>query len=500
MPGRIDFDFRIPVAKNPRQHRDAGPMRLLLMGEFSGTAGERPAISERRIKRIDIDNLEEVLSALSPRLVIENVAATPLAVTFAAFEDFHPDALYASQPLFDELCNIRQRLHQPAHYREAAAQFRDMSRSHHLPESVPGERRAGENDAATLARLLGKPVSDEPQPVRTAHSLIETIIHQTVAEHIVPAPDPGQQVYYAAVDHAIGDIMRAILHHPGFQAIEALWRGVHFLVNRMELDEDLQLFLLDVSEAEITADMQQADGQIERSHLYRLLVERFTDLPGAHPWSALVGLYTFAPSAEDTRTLAALGSLAACAGGPFLAGASPAILGARSLVETPSPRDWRPDEASTEYWNGLRESRAAPWLGLALPRLLLRLPYGEKTDSIESFSFEEMPAPEAGAPYLWGNPALACATLLAQAFTENGWSMRPGDVRDIGDLPAFSYTDGDEWHLLPCAESYLSETAAENILDHGLMPLLSIHNTNSVRLLRFQSIASPHTTLAGPWY
>ena len=101
--------------------------------------------------------------------------------------------------------------------------------------------------------------------------------------------------------------------------------------------------------------------------------------------------------------------------------------------------------------------------------------------------------------FLWGNPAIGCAALIGQAFSESGWQMMPGNVLDIGDLPAYSYLTDGEQQLLPCAEVYLSETAADKILTQGLMPMVSLRNTNTVRLLRFQSIAETPAALSGPW-
>jgi type VI secretion system protein ImpC len=48
--------------------------------------------------------------------------------------------------------------------------------------------------------------------------------------------------------------------------------------------------------------------------------------------------------------------------------------------------DWRAQE-DAQRWQALRHSSAAPWLGLALPRLLMRLPYGPDTDAVDGFDF-----------------------------------------------------------------------------------------------------------------
>ena len=156
-------------------------------------------------------------------------------------------------------------------------------------------------------------------------------------------------------------------------------------------------------------------------------------------------------------------------------------------------------QRASKRWQALRESAAAPWIGLALPRVLLRLPYGPQTNPVERFEFEELSPGRDHEAYLWGNPAFACAMLIGTAFAERGWSMEPGDHLDIEDLPAHTYEEAGESKMKPCAEVCLGERAGTAILDRGVMPLLSYRNRNAARLMRFQSLADPPAGLRGPW-
>jgi type VI secretion system protein ImpC len=227
---------------------------------------------------------------------------------------------------------------------------------------------------------------------------------------------------------------------------------------------------------------------------YEHLIEH---TPRNEPWAVLAGNYTFYPIDEDAQLLGRLAAVARHAGAPFLAAASSSVLGCSSFAETPEPRRWHP--VPGDSWQALRRLPQASWLGLALPRFLLRLPYGKQTHATENFAFEEFgPAPHH-EHYLWGNAALACAYLLGEAFLESGWNLRPGEIAEISGLPMHTYRADGESHLKPCAEALLSESAAEAILDQGLMPLLSIKGSDAVRLLRFQSLAEPARALSGRW-
>ncbi|MEW6490082.1 MAG: type VI secretion system contractile sheath large subunit, partial [Thermodesulfobacteriota bacterium] len=352
-------------------------------------------------------------------------------------------------------------------------------------------------------RLLGRP-RGEPAPVSPARPPgvdLSRFFQQVAAKHTVPGADPHRDVYLRAVDEAIGERMRALLHQPELQALEGLWRSVHGLVAELELDEDLQVFLLDATREELETDLRQAGPDLAGSALYRLLVdEGGPGAPGGAPWGVLVGDYAFGPKQADLELLAALGALASRAGGPFLARGRPELLGCRSLAETPDPRQWPPLEREAELrWQALRRSPAARGLGLLLPRVLLRLPYGRATDPVEGFAFEELGPARPHEAYLWGNPAFVAARLLGEAFRERGWDLEPGDRLEVGDLPAHVVEEAGEKVLVPCAEVYLGERAAEAVLGRGIMPLLSYRNRNAVRLARFQSLADPPAPLAGPW-
>ena len=155
------------------------------------------------------------------------------------------------------------------------------------------------------------------------------------------------------------------------------------------------------------------------------------------------------------------------------------------------------DEDAMDAWQHLRESNAAGYLGLAMPRVLLRLPYGSDTDSIERFKFEELEKDSSHASYLWGNPALFCATLLAQGFTENGPGLSAGGSSEISGLPLHLAKRGGETIAKPCAEVVMREEDALALLDAGFIPMCGLRDQDVVRVPRVQSVASPASRLSG---
>ncbi len=506
---QFGFQFSNAGASAARRKDPDRPLRMLLVGDFSGR-GERSdasvkALGDRSPVRVDVDNFEAVLKRFAPRLALpttpDKAPGSVLDMAFEELDDFHPDRLYARVPVFQALRHTRSQLLNPATFAAAAAALMGSEAAPSSPRASP----SAANDAAEVAddllgRLLGRAGSAAAAPPAAAADPFQAMIRSIVEPHIVADNMPHQAQYLASVDAATGEQMRAVLHHPAFQSLESAWRGVQWLVANLQLGEGLSLHLLDATKDELLADVMAHQDNLAGSGLYRVLVERGVRTPGTEPWSLLVGLYGFGVSADDIGLLAALGALAAEAGGPLLAAAASCIAGCASFAETPDARNWQPlkgDEAA--YWQALRTSASAPWIGLVAPRVRLRLPYGKATDKVERFSFEEFAALPPHEACLWGNGALAAALLIGQAFNESGWEMRPGDVQDIGDLPScIVVRDGDK-EQQACAEAYLSEMAGEALLERGLMPLLSYKNRNAVRLMRFQSIASPPAGLAGLW-
>ena len=488
MPGRMELNLSLgPTAARRTPHH--GPMRLLVMGDFSGlTARPKAALAARPTHRVDLDNLDTVMQRLAPRLQMPTGE-----VDFEGLDDFHPDALLNRLDVFQALRELRRRLVNPATFAQAAVELQQPGApaSPTIPANpaAPAPTAPAAPGDGLLSQLLGgNLVAAAPapaSPTQAAASGIDALIRQIVAPHIVPNIAPQQANLLASVDAAISEQMRTLLHAPAFQAMEAAWRGVQWLISSLELDDELQLHLFDVSREEVLADVVAAQGQLAQTGLHRALADRWRNQPGGESWTVLVGLYSFGPSDTDIGLLAALGLIASQAGGPLLAAGDTALASG--------------EPATLAGWHALRGSEAAPWIGLAAPRVLLRQPYGKASDPVVAFNFEELAAGEpTHEDLLWGNGGLAAALLIARAFSAKGWDFEPGDERQIDDLPAYTFLMKDgERELQACAEHYLGEQGGNALLAAGLMPVMSHRYANAVTVMRFQSVAEPAAGLAG---
>jgi type VI secretion system protein ImpC len=434
------------------------PFHILIAGDFSGGAGRK-----RIPVTIDRDNFDDVLARLAPELRLP-IGESEIAIAFRELDDFHPDRLFERLGPFRALRDLRRRLADRSTFAAAAAQMAPAPPAASAPTNVSG--------GDLLRMMMGEDAKPAAAAPRAAESDWDRMLREMVAPYAEANPDPRQPELIAQTDAAISGQMRAILHARRFQALESAWRGLFFLVRRLETSPELKVFILDMPQAELTTGAGLAE-------LRRIVVEQAARTPGAHPWAVIAGLYAF--GAKDEAALTEIGDIARAAGAPFLSGLAPDVVGL------------------TRAFAALRHSPVARWVGLALPRFLLRLPYGAATDSTETFQFEEMPSPPEHERYLWANPAIACAYLLGEAFARDGWEMRAGSVRDIDGLPLHVYKRDGETAIKPCAEVLLTEDSVELLLECGFMPLISFKETDRVRLARFQSVAEPNAPLAGRW-
>ena len=489
---------------------------IALLGDFSGRgsrgiAGEALRTPEAIL--VDRDDLEDVLARVAPALQVHLPGAdAPMELDFRELDDFHPDRLFARLPLFRELRDLRARLLDSATFAAAAAELRHAggpaSKGVQPDAGMVGNDQDGhgasngsapEADPGLLDGILDRIVeAAEPSPEAggpvdpLTPAGFRSYVRHILAPHLVADADPRQAELVDHVDAATGEQMRILLHDPGFQALEGLWRGVDRLVRGVPTGPLLRLYLVDVSRRDLAATL--ASPEPGSTPLGRLLATG-PEAGNRGPWGLLVGGYTFGPADDDLGVLGAMAREGARVGAPWIAAAQPALLGCPSPGALTEPEGW---SEPTPDWSALRRSPEARWLGLALPRLLGRLPYGEEADACELFRFEEFDGPEDHAHYLWGNPALGCALLLAQAFASDGWAMRPGSVREVTGLPLHLVRHESETAALPCAEVWLTERAADRILDSGLMPFASRRDRDAAQLVRFQSIADPVTGLAAP--
>ena len=398
----IDFSDR----PDSIRRGDEALFPIAILADFSGRR-HRPvsSLSLGRPLRIDCENFEKVFAQFDVTLPLPpaKTGGDELVLRFRRLEDFHPDELLQQVGSLSQLVNLRNRLLDPASANAAVEESRELLG---IPAAATGQlpSNSTETTEELLTRLLGKPAAQPPKAA-TAASAVENLIKRLVAPSVDPGSNLQQTQIVPLIEGELSKGLRRILHHADFQAIEAAWRGIDFLIRGT--GDQIKSYLIDITKSELTAML--AGGDLPRTKIFKELQEIGPAI--------VLGIYTF--GLQDQSLLKALGALAQAHHTAFVAGASPEMVGCSSFGSQPDPDDWV-HGPGLDALVALRRMSEAAYLGLLMPRFLLRQPYGTGSDPIETFPFEEMlPQPEHES-YLWGSSAILCGYLLADAFATDG--------------------------------------------------------------------------------
>jgi type VI secretion system protein ImpC len=492
----------------PAQRDDC--FSIAMMGDFSNST-DKINISDRHFIAIDRFNFDEIMQSLAPNLSLAMDNSDPssssdennINLSLNSLKDFQPGNLYKNVPVFNQLRDLRKRLNNPATFKQAMLEMdlpetastdkevpREVQQNLTQPESEsPSSIESGTSLLDSImdetADRLEQSADQTPSTDSKTKSLVDVFIRQAVGSRKTLSRDARQDELVASVDDIIAQQMRNLLHHPQFQALESLWRSVYFVVKRIRSGKAVKLYLFDVNEDELIADLAAED--VTHSQLY----QQFCDnTAGDINWNLIIGDYRFGADIDDMLRLSQIGLIAQQAGAHFVAAANENLIGCPSFATTPKARDWQDDDQSTQQaWTLLRQSPVAQSISLALPRFLLRMPYGNKTIPVTAFAFEEMPDHPDHSNYLWGNPAFLKAEQFARTFLTSGSDMNYAKAVTVEDLPIHYFEKGGQTLVKPCAEIPLTDSGASKMIAQGLIPLWSVKNADRIHSGDFHSIS-----------
>nr|WP_241482306.1 type VI secretion system contractile sheath large subunit [Leisingera sp. ANG-Vp] len=469
--------------------------RLAVLGDFSGRAAKGQLetgdeLAARKAILLDPDTVEDVIESFATELVLPiGKDGAGIAVKLEDLDGLHPDELYENVELFSELVGLRKQLQSGATADHAASTLKAWAEKHGTKARAPKRTSAG-NSVPADKRLSAfqQLIGDTGNTLREA-SPVDDLLARVVGPHIRALPDPDVAAMQKAVDEALADAMRLVLHHPEFQSVEAQWRSLDLMARSIEADDTLDVMLYDISAEELAADLA-AEEDLSKTGFVRLLTEEPLDEEnGRGGYSALIGMYQFEETPPHAELLGRIARVAAHVDAPFFASISPEFL------KTPKPE--RP-KLVAEAWDTLQGMAEAGHLGLVSPRFLLRRPYGEKTEPCYEFDFEEFTETEGLRGMLWANPVVLVAILLGRSFSENGPSLQLGKIMSLGEMPYHYVNDkfGDQV-ALPCTERNIDLDKIALAQERGFMAVSAVKGRDEVRLTSFNSLKG--SEILGPW-
>ncbi len=354
------------------------------------------------------------------------------------------------------------------------------------------------SDLASLLQKEFKPKSDDAKSA--VEQAVQTLAQQALAQTQLIGSDvvASIEAMIAAIDKKLSDQVNLILHHGDFQKLEGAWRGLHYMVNNTETDEQLKIRVMNVSKAELGKTLKRYKGtNWDQSPIFKkVYAEEFGQF-GGEPFGCLVGDYHFDQSAPDVELLGEIAKVAAAAHAPFITGASPNLLQMDSWQELANPRDLTKVFTTPEYaaWRSLRESEDAKYLGLALPRFLARIPYGARTNPVEAFNFEEDTGSADHGRYTWANAAYAMATNINRSFKQYGWCSQIRGIESggaVSNLPTHTFPTDDGGVDMKCPTEIAIEDRREaELAKNGFMPLIHRKNSDFAAFIGAQSLHKP---------
>ncbi|MCU0228679.1 MAG: type VI secretion system contractile sheath large subunit [Bryobacterales bacterium] len=506
---RAEMHFEVePGSRAAQVIDDSRVFRILLLGDFSGKEGDaRGPLHQRRPVEVDRDTFDDVLAAMRPTVMVGLDGEEPFPLKVADLDDFRPEAIFHKNPLFLEMRRLRDQLEDPDRWRAAA---RDLGSGADVapaspatpPPATPAKVSARDlvSGGSLLDAMMEDAQSDRPAPaLAPSKDPVLEIARRAVLPYLVSAPSAQQQELLARMDEAISAQMRRVLHHPVVRRVESAWRGLFRLIRALDTGAHLKVSILDLSREELQLDLFGHDDPAH-SLLARVLIADPGKRADGQGYSVVAGAYRFGADADDLRALNRLMKFAKSAGAPFLADATPSLVGAPAFEGVLNPRAWTPaSEVAGGYWPLVRKQADAAWLGLVAPRVLSRLPYGRKSDPCDAFPFEEIAGQPSPDDYLWGSGAVCMAMLLGQAYAEFGWDFKPGAVAELTGLPLHTYSSHEGTVSTSVAEAWFTEEAMEALSSRGFITLVPYKNQDRLRVFQMNSIADPYRLIQGPW-
>ena len=130
-----------------------------------------------------------------------------------------------------------------------------------------------------------------------------------------------------------------------------------------------------------------------------------------------------------------------------------------------------------------------------MPRFLLRLPYGPKSNRVSEFEYEEDVTGEHER-YLWGSAAFAFATRVADSFANYRWCLNivgPNGGGTVAELPLHQYEALGRIQTKIPTEIVITERREWDLAEQGFIPFCFRRDTEDACFFSANSCQRPKT-------
>jgi type VI secretion system protein ImpC len=497
------------------------PFVIGVLGDFVGQPSEPlPLLRDRRFTEITAETFDAVLDGLRPHLAFsvqnrlsEDPAAPQIKVDlqFRRMNDFEPECVAQQVKPIRDLLNARSDMKNLMLRLEADARL-DAIVHRCLCDAtvstlISAQADKPEGQHGDLYNAVTRILSDcgwspdNPWSEWVSEDIPQYL--QTLLSYAATSPLPQSRDSGVIINSAISEIERrvsaqlnAILQNPVFKTLEATWRGLAYLFARSRNLPQVKLKVLNMSRRELLRDVQRAP-EYDQSNFYKHVYREFGML-GGQPFSVLVGVYEFSNSPVDVALLERIAQVVSAAHCPFLAVVEPAMLQLESFLDLEVPRSLVYAFESTTYamWTNFRFSAASRYVGLVMPRILLRRPHevapiGDRATTFFAY-IEQI---HASTDLLWGNPAFALAANLADGFVATEFAEAPIGSESggtVSGLPVWSSVSDQGEPLSACVtEIGITDQRQVELSNLGFIALCHRQGTSDALFFTLPSCCLP---------
>jgi type VI secretion system protein ImpC len=497
-----------------------------VMGVMAGLSGEsesreaRKPVSERDFIEVDAVCFDEFMERLAPRVKARVHKRLPtmegepaeaeleVDLTFRSMHDFAPDRIAEQVPALAELLQGRCQLIDFLGYLEGKRDPWKQTPQRFSSQHPQGQVAAAatttvkseelEPDFCALAdesrfnalwRRLGLDLQSNSAGTQELQALLQNRARASLED--TEQVSVSSNVFglinslLENVDRFLSAQINEIMHSEDVRKIEGTWRGLHYLLNNTETDQKLKIRVMNITKDDLADTLEDFEGRKwDQSPVFKKAYSDEYSMFGGEPFGALIGAYEFSHHPRDVSMLRSLSRICAAAHSPFIAAVSPALFNLESWQELPPPWDLQQIMSTADYasWQSLRESEDCRYIGLTMPRILARLPYGAASVPVNGFPFEEE-VDGKHDQYVWMNAAFAMGVNINRSHKLFGWGTQIRGVESGGtviNLPVHNFPTDDGSAAMKCPTEFgiVNERREAELAKLGLISILNRKNSD----------------------
>jgi type VI secretion system protein ImpC len=298
----------------------------------------------------------------------------------------------------------------------------------------------------------------------------------------------------AEIDRKLSAQLDAILHSEAVQSLESAWRGLKFTVDRTDFRQNTKIEILSATKEELLNDFEDSP-EIVKSGLYKHIYTAEFGQFGGQPVAAMIASYEFGAGTQDVKLMQYMSTVGAISHAPVIASAGPEMFGVEKYEDIANLKDLQSIFEGPKYakWNSFRETEDARYLGLTVPRFLLRVPYGPDTVPVKAFNYQEG-ADGKTDNYLWGNASFAFATKLTDSFAKYRWCpniIGPQSGGAVENLPIHTFESMGQLQSKIPTEVLVSDRREFELAEQGFIALTMRKGSDNAAFFSANSVQKP---------